>query len=302
MFHVEHSYKVFLYRTVLSLQILGLLLTFSKSSILGFIIGVIVAIVAFNKLFHVEQSSDNQKNVPRGTLSEGGNGVKCSTWNIFWEHIKKYTQVFHVEHLVVVSGLVVVALVLSLFNLKYLIVQPFMERVFYLQALSEVMKSSFFEGLGIGQFVFRMQDFYAVRLEVWQLQPIHSVYLLVLGESGVIGLSLLLGFLIYVYVRNSRNVPRGTFQYDKDGQCYTWNNFALSKKKMFHVEHFENIKQSCVFPQAGMTQLKALLIRSLLVTIFIIMLFDHYFWDIHQGQFLLWIVLALAVSRKSIDK
>ena len=48
------------------------------------------------------------------------------------------------------------------------------------------------------------------------------------------------------------------------------------------------------------------LFRSLLVVIILIMLFDHYFWDIQQGQLLLWIILGLATSKKqfckSIDK
>lgn len=65
---------------------------------------------------------------------------------------------------------------------------------------------------------------------------------------------------------------------------------------MFHVEQFENRTKKS----------KARIVfQSALIFILITGLFDHYYWDIQQGQLLLWLVLGLMASYRifpSIDK
>jgi O-antigen ligase len=103
------------------------------------------------------------------------------------------------------------------------LIQPFAERLFYIESLQGLSESYFFQGLGIGQFVFTMQQFFDEKLLVWQFQPIHNVFLLIFSEVGIVGLGLFLWFFIYVFLKNYQNVPRGTFE---------------TKTKMFHVEQF----------------------------------------------------------------
>ncbi|MFZ2188438.1 MAG: O-antigen ligase family protein [Candidatus Moraniibacteriota bacterium] len=81
---------------------------------------------------------------------------------------------------------------------------------------------------------------------------------------------------------NVENVPRGTFS-DESGS----NN-----EKMFHlstgqagVEHF-----NCVLSKM------AQYFRAILLGLIVIALFDHYLWDIWQGQVLFWLVCGILVG------
>ena len=215
---------------------------------------------------------------------------------------------FHVEHLIIIAGVVLLGILSTSLNLRLFLTQPFMERLFYMEALKGLFEAYFFQGLGMGQFVFTMQQFFDEKLLPWQLQPIHNVFLLIFSEVGIIGLVLFLWFFISVFLRNSSNVPRGTLE-PKTTECSTWNIHQLRKRsdsQMFHVEHSsgtwqndqdhkKEVMESTNVPRG--TILKYLL-RSLLIAVTIIMLVDHYFWDIQQGQLLLWIILGLAVAQK----
>jgi O-antigen ligase len=135
-----------------------------------------------------------------------------------------------------------------------------------------------------------MQDFFNEKLLDWQFQPIHNVYLLIFSEEGIIGIFLFLLFLLFIYTNITENVPRGTNK--ETIECSTWNklkNFILT---MFHVEHSEKeINQKS-------HALVNILISSIFFVILIIMLFDHYLFDIQQGQLILWIIFALAILNR----
>ena len=302
MFHVEHMVYNWLYKAIIFIQLLALFLSFSKSAILAFIIGLLWFVFGVRKLFHVEHSTDDLQNVPRGTMKDVVLDCinNCSTWNNF-----KLTtcglvkKMFHVEHLIVIIGVALAIFSIFSVNLKFFIVQPMTERLFYMQSLAGLSSAYFFEGLGIGQFVFDMQQFFDERLLSWQLQPIHNVFLLIFSELGIVGLGLFGLFLMYVFLKNNENVPRGTFWFGQ-GRCSTWNISAADRtvdEKMFHVEQSADIHASR-YSNRSVKMIAALLSRSLLMVAVIIMCLDHYFWDIRPGQLLLWIVLALAVSRK----
>jgi len=214
-------------------------------------------------------------------------------------------KMFHVEHLLIVWGIVMVMMIVFFVNLKLFIIQPFVERLFYINSIRGLFKGYLFEGLGIGQYVFDMQHFFTEKLLLWQLQPIHNVFLLIFSETGSVGIGLFLWFLAFVFLRNSKNVPRGTIPHLPMQKCSTWNNSLSSYIKMFHVEHSLATKRM-EYSESDKKVIVPYLFRSLLVVIILIMLFDHYFWDIQQGQLLLWIILGLATSKKqfckSIDK
>ncbi len=98
-------------------------------------------------------------------------------------------------------------------------------------------------------------------------------------------------YLLYIYVA-ARFVPY-CLAFSKN--CSTWNIFLHSSRivprgtildktnsdsvELFHVEQFEYILSK-------MTQY----FRAILLGLVVIALFDHYLWDIWQGQVLLWLV------------
>ncbi|MDP2625119.1 MAG: O-antigen ligase family protein [Candidatus Peregrinibacteria bacterium] len=65
------------------------------------------------------------------------------------------------------------------------------ERIEYMKIGSEmIIKAP--QGVGLQQFTDRMQDFYEEKLQPWQFQPVHNIYLLVANEWGIWTLFLLI--------------------------------------------------------------------------------------------------------------
>jgi hypothetical protein len=300
MFHVEQFSGIWLYRVIIFTQMTALLLSFSKSAWLAFAIGLLVLIYSAKKLFHVEQSMNDTKIVPRGTLDNETSVIEsnCSTWNNLELSIMKvFKKLFHVEQFAVIGGIILFGMVIFFLDLKLFLIQPSVERLFYMNALTGLAQDYFIQGVGIGQFVLTMQQFFAEKLLIWQFQPIHNVFLLIFSETGIVGLGLFLWFFVYAGRRNNKSVPRGTFAMHQEN-CSTWNNRLLKSENasMFHVEHGSMSSYGSSVDCEG--DILASLLRSILAAVTVIMLFDHYFWDIQQGQLLLWIILALAVVRK----
>jgi O-antigen ligase len=103
-----------------------------------------------------------------------------------------------------------------------------------------------------------MQNYFNEKLLSWQFQPIHSLFLLILIETGVVGFGLwILFFMMLVRILFRKNVPRGT---QKERAVTT-------------------------------------LIVSTSLFMVIVSFFDHYFWDIQQGQLLLWLLFGVFASK-----
>ena len=257
MFHVEQ--KLFLYRTVLFIQLIAFLLTFSKSAFISLFFAIVYII--FRELFHVEQFS-HLINVFLHYVYK-----KCSTWNI-----KIFiNKLFHVEQfvylLILTCFCLVAIIVLRSINWNYYFLQSFHERSFLLNGYLQMIRANIWQGVGFGQGVFRMQDFFPEILQSWQFQPIHNMYLLIVAEVGVIGV-FLFGYFIWKC-------------------CSTWN-ITLDAARMFHVEHSHG------------ESLNRRILRNTLAAILIFLgtvsLFDHYLWDIQQGQLMFWFFLGLFTS------
>lgn len=77
-----------------------------------------------------------------------------------------------------------------------------------LAALKMVQFSPFL-GVGLNNFLVKLPDFYKFSGQVYFLQPVHNVYLLVLSELGPVGLIALGGFLFLTFRRLivTRNYP-----------------------------------------------------------------------------------------------
>ncbi len=112
-------------------------------------------------------------------------------------------------------------------------------------------------GVGAGESMLHMQQFSPIRLNTWEIQPIHNYYLLSAAELGIpAALALMLFFIYHLIIAFRR------FKYSSNVLHGTWN----------------------------------LLLGTVLLCFMILMLFDHYFYTLMQTQFLLWMVLGLIAA------
>jgi sterol desaturase/sphingolipid hydroxylase (fatty acid hydroxylase superfamily) len=108
-----------------------------------------------------------------------------------------------------------------------------------------------------------MQQFTSVKLEPWQIQPIHNYFLLTAAELGIAGAILLLGFFLW---------------------------------------HLAKIGKSLIWQKIDDENVHRLILAVILFTFLVLMLFDHYFYTIHQAQLLLWLILGLIMREIAIVK
>lgn len=243
MFHVEQN-SVFLGLKcstwnilILVIQILVLILTFSKSAMFGLA-------VACTCLY--------LKNVPRGT---------------FFINFGKY-----LKYALIIMSLILLLLFMLKLDFYAFFIKSLVERDLYINVSRGTILANFWTGVGIGQFVPLMQNYSKQILEIWQFQPVHNVFLLIWSELGFVGLSLFIYF-VYILLVN-KNVPRGTFL---------------------------NTEECCPQVAKGINvdnQVVTYYFKVILVAFLFIMLFDHYFWDIQQGQVLFWMVAGLVVASR----
>ena len=196
MFHVEHWKAKIFWRISIFLQFLALISAFSKSAVLGFLMGSAFLVYQMKQMFHVEQK---KRDVPRGT--------------------KTRNRMFHVERFILIG--LFILLITAFFqgiNRYYFFLQPWQERLLLLQPIFSLEFVEWVRGVGIGQYVGTLVTHSGRLLESWQFQPIHNVPAMVLIETGTVGLLLFLSFLLYSILdlvkRYKRNVPRRTFSYE----------------------------------------------------------------------------------------
>jgi O-antigen ligase len=136
------------------------------------------------------------------------------------------------------------------------------ERMFYNKIGVEMVKDQPFSGLGIGSSVLHMKQYAGVELKPWEIQPIHNYYLLTMAETGGVGFILIIGFFVFLAVQ-------------------------LAKKTAGTVD-------PAIF-------MRRIFLGSTLLGIFVLMLFDHYFYTIQSTQCLLWAVLGLIYAELKRD-
>lgn len=223
---------------ILAVQAIALLLTFSKSAILGLFF--VICYLGY-KMFGARLASTSGFRESRRV-----------------EHFWRY----------IVTAIIIVAVFVTIlgFDINSLLLKSFNERLLFLNVSRETIVGNPIVGLGMGQFVAEMQKYSSVFLANWQYQPVHNVFLLIWSELGIIGLVLFILFLWKVFRANEmfhpgRNVPHGT-------SCGA------------SVEQADVSWGGTIF-------------KGILLGFIIIMLFDHYLWDIQQGQIMLWMILGL---------
>ena len=186
----------------LLVQGLALILTFSKSAILGLLIALIYLYV------------------PRGTI--------FTRWNNLYG-VEQFVRgrIFHprwnnIKRALLAIAIIVLALVIAKPDYYSFFVKSLNERVLYLNVSRETILEHPLIGIGNGQLVANMETNSQQTLELWQFQPVHNVFLLIWSELGIIGLILFIYWLYKVF----RSCPI------KCSTCLigrqAWNNYYIA--------------------------------------------------------------------------
>jgi hypothetical protein len=274
-------------RLILAIQILATILTFSKAAIFGLILGCVYLLINVPRPPRIDKQSLRVE--AGGTFRDLRQPKDLACQN------KAKHKLFHVEQLtgqawnnsvgkrwIKYFGLSLACLILLIYILKpswqSFVGTSVSDRLVYLNVSRGTIVNHPILGLGIGQYVPYLNS--VKNLLDWQFQPVHNVFLLIWAELGIIGLGLFIVFLFEIF--RKKIVPRGTIL-DKD--CIN----CSTPIEMFHVEH----SMGKAWNKSAEKYFKAILIVFLTIS-----LFDHYFWDIQQGQIMLWVVLGVLAGLK----
>lgn len=204
---------------------------------------------------------------------------------------------FHVKHFrrYFVISLLIFGFLLFYFkiDLYSLFLKSLEERFIYLAISIKAIVSHIFLGLGNGQFVLEMQKFASQSLEFWQFQPVHNVFLLILSELGIIGLFLFVWFLLEMF----------HVEHFKNKNCHA-ELISASQKESEILKPSTSVGRQVRDDSIGESILNnnynilsssivSIYFKAILVGFIFIMLFDHYFWDIQQGQIMLWMIMGV---------
>lgn len=130
-------------------------------------------------------------------------------------------------------------------------------RVYYDQAAVRIIESHSLLGVGPDNFVWYFENNLCPKIDVSLYQPVHNVYLLIISEIGILGFIL---FLIFI--------------------CSSIYNVSKVMESKLNV--LEKMDISIFF----------IVFLVYLFTMF----FDHYMWDIQQGELMFWIILGVLMG------
>lgn len=261
------TWNNYIYWIVLGIQGVALFLTFSKSGWIGLLIAIL----------WIQRKRIKSYLVNRKMLK-----------NLF--HLPcQQKGVEQIEKFILIVGIIILLIVIFNPSWQSFLGKSIEDRMFYLNVSRETFLKYPILGIGSGQFVLNLES--VKNIQDWQFQPVHSVFLLILNELGILGLVLFVLFFWEI----TRIIPI-------QNECFTclvgrqaWN-IIRGRRGTFQetgVEHLTghnwNIKQDKI-------EMAAVYIKSIFLGFLFIMLFDHYFWDIQQGQMMLWLVLGIVAG------
>ncbi|MFH1173135.1 MAG: O-antigen ligase family protein [bacterium] len=132
--------------------------------------------------------------------------------------------------------------------------QSINQRLTYYGQAGELLKNNWYHGIGINNYTLAVKEEVISNLQAYDYQPVHNVYLLILAELSIFGL------LIFLYIA-----------------C----------RILFILYYFLLVHKGLAYSPI-LAGLNIALIASL-----VMMLFDHYFWTLHFGIFLFWLLVGL---------
>ncbi|MDP1912039.1 O-antigen ligase, partial [Brevundimonas sp.] len=290
----------YFYNIAMIIQIIGLILTFSKSAIIGLATTIIYIHYGHNILSPIHKLFRACLSIGKVEQFKQKEVLKCSTWNN--SHCEVYDPIknvprgtINVKRWLLVASIIIILMCLLHPNIDSLLFKSLDERLLYTNVSRGTILDNPIIGSGTGQFVINMQKYANQTLFDWQFQPVHNVFLLIWSELGLIGLCLFIFFLYKLF-----HVEQ--FKQKEALECSTWNNSQCESYKIAkNVPRPPAGRQGGTFPDQKEFKIA---IQGVLIGFIFIMLFDHYLWDIQQGQIIFWLILGLSVSSitENIDK
>lgn len=222
------------------IQLIGLVVTFSRSAIIA------IMIVAFINIFIF-------KIVSRETI---------------YSYIKKDRSRFSfseiVKHVIVMGVFLFVILFPAIIFMQrmqeeFIGHQSLQDRIILQNVSRETILANPIFGVGIGSYILNLRDVYSCHIKnYWQYQPDHNVYMLIATEIGLMGITIYMVIFFLMYSNISKSLTKS------DQNCYSMNY--------------------------------AILLISIMIAIFILGLFDHYFWTSSQMRLFEWIIFGLIIA------
>lgn len=177
--------------------------------------------------------------------------------------------------LITIYSLLIAGLVLYfLFRLPFSSSEAFTQRLQLAKAAILMIKESPLIGVGLNNFLIRLPDLWQEPATIRLFQPVHNIFLLIAAETGLVGLTIFLWFLILTYrrLRGDKVNPDPGIQ-DK----VVLADSEFWKRKMTTVSSSSKV--------GILTALSGILLLGF---------FDHYFFTLQQTQLLLALVLGLS--------
>ena len=184
---------------------------------------------------------------------------------------------------ILISGAVIFILFLQYPNLAItrlyagdrLEVKSTNERVESIKNSWPIIKNNWLFGAGLGNYTLALSR-QMPEQEIFYYQPAHSVYLLVLSEIGILGSAFFIGLIVYLIIFN--------FQFSILKQ-FSMNKFLKPSLEI----------RSCKLKIGENDYVNNLMFSiPLLITMAVMMTFDHWSWSLHFGMLFFWLVLGLA--------
>lgn len=173
----RETWKKILIRCILPIQILGLVISFSRVAILSFIIGFGVFLVAMMFFSRKETGALFKNDVRLMPVSLYVGALLLCCFILFYPQFLERTGV------------------VSYGTSNQEAVE---DRALYQNiALNMIVRRPVF-GVGYQNFVRGMDEYSPTALKNYQHQPVHNIYLLIAAESGLIGLACFLGFIVFI--------------------------------------------------------------------------------------------------------
>ena len=257
-----------LYSILLFINILGLTVTFSRGAYLALAVGLVV----FFGLLFFRRHPDPERVHP----SEGeGSQTRDSSASTFAKATADKSDALGLRMTPVII-VVLISIVISFFLFKPFLLtratfsdQSTIAREFYdVTGVKMALKNPIF-GIGLGESVLHMEQYSGRSLAPWDKQPPHNYFIIAAAELGIPAMLI----LVWMFLAHLSRLVK---------KLRTNKDFLLST-------HSTPLR----FAQGS---LFSFLLISIFCAFMLLMLFDHYFYDLNQTQLLLWIFLALISS------
>ena len=189
-------------------QITALFFTFSRTAWMGFLVSLFLIVIFYIYRFAI---------VSRETIFVKA-GINC--YRLFY----RFKELFIIVLLTLILIIAYSSHINSRINEELLVNNfssssylpsnyAFNDRIFYNNVSRETISENFIFGSGPGTFIFQINSYLAKnniyqKLEPWQYQPAHNIYLLIISEIGIIGFAIFALFIIKIIIYNLRVIKK----------------------------------------------------------------------------------------------